>query len=53
MQCQKISLDAWQITAITNKGRGVHGFSGRLMISGNSSATTTPNHQEMVVKFND
>lgn len=42
-----------QITAITNKAEAFHGFSEWLMVGGKLIGHNDPEHQELVVKFNE
>lgn len=42
-----------QITAITNKAEAFHGYSEWLMVGGKLIGHNDPDHQELVVKFNE
>jgi TnpA family transposase len=42
-----------QITAITNKAEAFHGYSEWLMVGGKLIGHNDPEHQELVVKFNE
>jgi TnpA family transposase len=42
-----------QITAITNKAEAFHGYSEWLMVGGRLIGHNDPDHQELVVKFNE
>lgn len=42
-----------QITAITNKAEAFHGYSEWLMVGGRLTGHSDPDHQELVVKFNE
>ena len=42
-----------QITAITNKAEAFHGYSEWLMVGGKLISHNDPEHQELVVKFNE
>ncbi len=42
-----------QITAITNKAEAFHGYSDWLMVGGKLIGHNDPEHQELVVKFNE